>query len=96
MSSESILDVLIKENYYRDSLQLLKISDNIKQNDGILEAAVVMATKTNKEILNRLGFNLPKIDQAKNTDVIIAIVAQDRESLDSVLSRADSFLVSTG
>jgi FdrA protein len=88
--------VLIKENYYRDSLQLLKISDNIKQNDGILEAAVVMGTKTNKEILNRLGFNLAKIDQAKNTDVIIAIVAQDRESLDSVLSKADSFLVNTG
>jgi FdrA protein len=95
MSSEPISDVLIKENYYRDSLQLLKISDDIKQNDGILEAAVVMGTKTNKEILNRLGFYAPKVNHARDTDVIIAIIAQDRKSLDLVLPKVDSMLVGT-
>ena len=92
MSSASLFDVLIKENYYKDSLQLLKISDNIKQNDGIIDAAIVMGTKTNKEILNRLGFNLPKVNQAKDTDVIIAVIASDKKSLDLILSKADALL----
>jgi FdrA protein len=92
MSFPSLFDVLIKENYYKDSLQLLKISDDIKQNDGILDAAIVMGTKTNKEILNRLGFNLPKVNQAKDTDVIIAIIARDKKSLDLILSKAEALL----
>ncbi|HMH10994.1 MAG TPA: hypothetical protein VK553_09810, partial [Candidatus Nitrosopolaris rasttigaisensis] len=92
MSFPSFFDVLIKENYYKDSLQLLKISDDIKQNDGIIDAAIVMGTKTNKEILNRLGFNLPKVNQAKDTDVIIAIIARDKKSLDFILSKAEALL----
>ena len=71
--------MVIKTNYYRDSLQLLKISDNIKHNRGILEASVIMGTKTNKDILVKLGFPANRVNQAKESDAIIAIQAQDKK-----------------
>jgi hypothetical protein len=40
---------MTRQDYYKNSSQLLKISDNIKCNNGILEAAVIMKTKTNDE-----------------------------------------------
>ena len=83
----TVSHVLIKTNYYRDSLQLLKISDNIKHNSGILEASVIMGTKTNKDILVKLGFPANRVSQAKESDAIIAIQAQDKKSLDSALTR---------
>jgi dTDP-glucose pyrophosphorylase len=41
--------LMTRQDYYKNSSQLLKISDNIKCNNGILEAAVIMRTKTNDE-----------------------------------------------
>jgi FdrA protein len=88
----TVSHVLIKTNYYRDSLQLLKISDIVKHHSGILEASVMMGTKTNKAVLVRLGFPATKVIRAKDSDVIIAIQAQDRKSLDSALTNLDDAL----
>ena len=92
MRSQALFYVQIRQNFYRDSLQLLKISDKIKRQSGIDEAAVIMGTRTNKQILSKLGFPEDKIKQAKESDSVIAIKAQDKRSLDSVLSRLDNLL----
>jgi hypothetical protein len=39
---------ITEQNYYKNSSQLLKISDSIKCNNGIFEAAVIMRKKTNE------------------------------------------------
>ncbi|MFL6462654.1 MAG: hypothetical protein ACJ71J_17215, partial [Nitrososphaeraceae archaeon] len=95
MRSQGLFYVQIRQNFYRDSLQLLKISDNIKRQSGILEAAVIMGTRTNKQILSKLGFPEDKIKQAKESDSIIAIKAQNKRSLDSVVIRLDNLLEGT-
>src|SRR5919198_5046259 len=92
LRSQLLFYVQIRQNFYRDSLQLLKISDKIKRQLGILEAAVIMGTRTNKQILSKLGFPEDKIKQAKESDSIIAIKAQDKRSLDSVVTRLGNFL----
>lgn len=95
LRSQVLFYVQVRQNFYRDSLQLLKISDKIKRQSGIHEAAVVMGTRTNKQILSKLGFPQDKIKQAKESDSIIAIKAQDKKSLDSVLTRLDNLLEGT-
>ena len=95
MRSEVLFYVKIRQNFYRDSLQLMKISNNIKGQSGIQEAAVIMGTRTNKQILVKLGFPEDKIKQANESDSIIAIKAQDKRSLDTFLTRLDDLLEGT-
>ena len=73
---------MIRPNFYRDSLQLMKISDKLRQSSGVSEASIVMATETNKSVLIRLGFSPSVIEQANESDMIIAVRARDQQSID--------------
>ncbi len=97
MQIRGIFHVLVKSNYYRDSLNLLKISDIMKRSSsGIVEAVVIMGTKTNKAVLVKLGFPSTKINQATESDLIIAIKAVDKGSVDSALRKVEELLHSDG
>lgn len=86
---------MIKPNFYRDSLQLMKISDRLRRTSaGISEASVVMATETNKGILIRLGFSPSAIEQASESDMLIAIRAKDQSSIDLATAQVDKLLES--
>lgn len=95
MSGQDIFQVAVRQNLYRDSMQLLKISDSIKRaSDGVVEASVIMATPTNKEVLMRLGFRPSAVGEAQESDIIIAIRARDNKSLDAAIAAADRLLES--
>lgn len=86
---------MIKPNFYRDSLQLMKISDKVRRiSSGISEASVIMATPTNKGILIRLGFQPSVIQEAKESDIIIAVRAQNQDSLNLAIQKANEMLES--
>ncbi len=89
----AITRIVVKENYYRDSLQLMKISGEVKGLDGVLEAAVLMATSTNKEILSRLGFIDPQIDKSTDDDMLVAIRASDEESASRAMKAVEEMLI---
>ena len=82
LQKEDVSHVVIKPNFYRDSLQLMKISEKLRQSSGVSEASIVMATETNKGVLIRLGFSPSLIEQAKESDMIIAVRAKDQQSID--------------
>ncbi len=86
---------MVKPNFYRDSMQLMKISDRLRRlSNGILEASVVMATETNKGILIRLGFSPSAIDHANESDMLVAIRAKDKQSVDMAISQLDELFKS--
>ena len=90
-----LFHVIIKSNFYRDSLQLMKISDKVRRTSpGVTEASVLMATSTNKGILIRLGFPPSLVEEAKEGDIIIAVRAQDQNSLDMAIQKANDMLES--
>ena len=60
----------------------MKISEKLHQSSGVSEASIVMATETNKGVLIRLGFSPSLIEQAKESDMIIAVRAKDQQSID--------------
>jgi FdrA protein len=89
-------NVLVKHNYYRDSLELLRLSDEIKRHPGIIEASLVMGTKTNKEILIKLGFPTQHIAKAESSDMIIALRAKDAALLLATIPKIEAILRGTG
>ena len=82
LPKEDMSHVVIKPNFYRDSLQLMKISEKLSRSSGVSEASIVMATATNKGVLIRLGFSPSLIEQANESDMIIAVRAKDQQSID--------------
>jgi FdrA protein len=89
-------NVIVKHNYYRDSLELLRLSDEIKRYPGIMEASLVMGTKTNKEILIKLGFPTHHIAKAESSDMIIALRAKDAGLLLATIPKIEAILRGTG
>jgi FdrA protein len=96
LQEPGIFHVLVKSNYYRDSLNLLKISDILKRGNGMIEAVVIMGTKTNKEVLVTLGFPSSKVNQASDSDLIVAVRGEDNLSVDSALKKLEDLLASDG
>ncbi len=74
----------------------MKISDNVRRISGISEASVIMATSTNKGILIRLGFPPSVIEESKESDILIAVRAQDQDSLNLAIQKANEMLESSG
>ena len=89
-------NVLVKHNYYRDSLELLRLSDEIKRYPGIVEASLVMGTKTNKDILIKLGFPTHHIAKATSSDMVIALRAKDASLLLATIPKIEAILRGTG
>ncbi|MCE4613284.1 MAG: hypothetical protein F7C07_05575 [Desulfurococcales archaeon] len=83
---------LVKKNFYRDSVQLLHITDRLKELEGVLNAAVLMGTELNKEILEKEGLLTEEGRKATDSDMIIAVAARDEKSLEKAITEAESLL----
>ncbi len=88
----AIVRNVVKTNYYRDSLQLLHLSEEAKKIEGVKDAAVVMATSTNKEILSKLKLLTNEGLSASSTDLIIAVLADSESAIDHGINRIDASL----
>lgn len=83
---------VVKTNYYRDSLQLLHLSEEAKQIEGVKDAAVVMATSTNKGILSKLKLLTGEGQSASSNDLIIAVLADSESAIDHGIHRIETSL----
>ncbi|MCS7133510.1 MAG: hypothetical protein NZ921_01745, partial [Candidatus Caldarchaeum sp.] len=60
---------------YRDSVQLMEVTERVKRLEGVLDAAVVMGTAANKESLVPMGLLTSEGEKAGPNDIIIALKA---------------------
>jgi FdrA protein len=84
--------VVVLKGTYRDSITLMKISNEVSEMAGIRNAAAVMATDLNKRLLSDLGFRTDEIEPAGSNDVIIALDAQDERTLEGAFARVEGLL----
>lgn len=91
----TIVKNIVKENYFRDSLQLMQLSEEAKKISGILDVALVMGTETNKEVLERLGLLTEDGARATKNDLIIAVKVEKEELLPNILSSLEDMLTKT-
>lgn len=71
---------IARERYY-DSVFLMIITREVKALSGINDAVVSLATPSNVENLARVGFTSPELEKAGPNDLVIAIDAENGETL---------------
>lgn len=84
---------IVKRNFHRDSVQLLHLSDEAKKIEGIKDAAVVMATPTNKEILKKLGLLTDDGKAASENDMILAVMAESPHGIGKALQQIEEMVL---
>ncbi|MBI4668799.1 MAG: acyl-CoA synthetase FdrA [Elusimicrobia bacterium] len=83
---------IIKKGEYFDSVTLMRIGKELSATKGVADAAVVMATLQNKEILKASGLYQKEYDACGDADLIISIKAESGTVLESVIKSAQEKL----
>lgn len=84
---------VVKKNFHRDSVHLLKLSEEAKKIKGIKDVAVVMGTVTNKEILTRLGLLTDEGKAATENDMILAVMADSDDGIEEGLKQVEVMIL---
>ncbi|MFG2000032.1 FdrA family protein [Spirillospora sp. NPDC048911] len=84
--------VEVRPGAYHDSVTLMRVSRRLTERAGVTDAMAAMATGLNREVLERMGFEVPA--EAGPGDLVVAIRAEDtafdgaRHALDGLLHEA--------
>jgi FdrA protein len=84
--------VTLKINQYYDSVFLMGINNRISKMNGVEQAAVLMGSPANKEVLTDLGFRDPAIASATPNDLIVAVMAESQAVIDEMFDQLDELL----
>lgn len=86
-------NIFIKKGLFRDSIELLKISEEIKNVSGVNEAIAAMCTDTNKELIKSLNLATDEeLAQCTPNDLVVAIGASSQEALDAATKAAQELI----
>src|SRR3989441_3404168 len=88
-----LFKIIIEKGNYRDSVTLMKVSNEVSKLKGVSQAVVLMATPLNKRFLMDAGFKGSEVEKAGPDDLIIAIEASEGV-LESSVSRVEEMLSS--
>jgi len=69
--------VTVRRNAYVDSVSLLQVSAELLSLSGVLDAALVMATDLNRQVLHDAGLLVDDAQTAGPNDLVIAVRASD-------------------
>jgi len=87
-----IVKTLLKPSEYHDSVSLMLAARELSKLDGVRDAAVVMATESNKSILAEAGLLTLEAEAATPNDLLIAVSAESEVLADTALQKADGLL----
>jgi FdrA protein len=82
----------IKPSAYHDSVTLMLVAQAVLKLPGVQDAAVVMGTPANREIIAAAGLLTPEAVGARPDDLLIVIKAEDEASALAALAQADEIL----
>ncbi len=78
----------IYKGEYRDSIFLMRISQQLVGLDGVKQASAIMATDANKELLKDAGTLTDEVAQAGPNDLAIVVDAVSPERAEEAISKA--------
>lgn len=81
----------IRRGVYYDSIVLMQLQRSLAALPDVQDAAVVMATPANRDVLASTGFSLADID-AKPEDLLIVVKATSASAAAAALAQVDSLL----
>lgn len=83
---------LIKKGEYFDSVSLMIVSQNLNKVEGVLDSSVVMGTHENKAILKTAELFVPVFEKSSDTDLLIAIKAENEILANNAILKVDELL----
>ncbi len=90
----SMIVNIIKKNFFRDSVQMMQFSQQLKDEQGVVDAAIVMGTDLNKNTLKNMDLLTEDGISATENDTLISINCKDENSLNNTAQKAEQLLVS--
>lgn len=81
----------IRRGVYYDSVVLMQLQRSLSALPDVVDAAVVMATPANRDVLEATGFALTGID-ASPEDLLIVVKAADDQAASAALAQVDELL----
>lgn len=86
---------LIKRSEYYDSVTLMLVAKALLEGPGVEDAAVVMATAANRDILAQASLLVEEALTAAPDDLVIAVRAINDDVCDQALSTANALLIAS-
>ncbi len=88
-----VVECRIRKGAYFDSVTLMNVGRQLSGMDGVDDAAVVMGTEENKNILKASGLLTSELAGAAGSDLLIAVRADDAATAEAALAEVDGLLV---
>ena len=79
----------VYQGFYKDSVALMRLSRELKEMEGVNEAALMMGSPSNKQILANAGLLTDSGNIGTGGDLILSIQAVDESTADAVLAAAE-------
>ncbi|MBS3815161.1 MAG: acyl-CoA synthetase FdrA, partial [Hadesarchaea archaeon] len=73
-----VMESLILKGEYRESIFLMRISQQIEALEGVDSASVMMGTDANKEMLKEAGMLTDEVKNAGSNDLIIVVDSESQ------------------
>ena len=88
--------LVIRKNEYYDSIFLMRVAKRLSGQKGVLRVAALMATEKNKVLLAEIGIQGAEIATATPNDLVVAIQADNQQTVTAVLQNIDQWLCLEG
>ena len=85
---------VVLHNLFRDSIQLMRLSEEVKKLDGVGDAVVAMGTETNRHLLQDLGLLGRESRSAGDGDLVIAVRTNEGADEAEVMARVQHLVMS--
>ncbi|HBE88703.1 MAG TPA: FdrA family protein [Elusimicrobia bacterium] len=82
----------IKKGAYFDSVALMQVAKKLNSVPGVIDSAVVMATKENKGLIKASGLLTAEVERAGENDLAIAVSARSAEAAEAAFRAAEELL----
>lgn len=83
---------LVRKGEYRESIFLMRISQQIESLDGVKQGTAIMATDANKELLREAGMLTDEVASAGPNDLAIVVDAETPELAEEAISKAEEMM----
>lgn len=87
-----MLYTVIKTNSYQDSINLMLLTADIGNLEGVAKVQVMMGTPANKDIFREAGLLTPEAEQASASDMMIVMDVTDEQVQSQVLEQIEQSL----
>ncbi len=77
---------VIRKGQYYDSVFLMRVASLLGAEPGVQQAAAVMATPANKELLADVGLSGGELDAAGANDLVVSVIANDETLVKRLLA----------